>query len=468
VKVTFWGAAREVTGSRHLVEANGSRVLLDCGLFQGRRDESEAKNRDFGFDPASLDAVVLSHAHIDHSGALPALHKEGFRGRVHATSATADLCGTMLLDSAHIQEKEAEFLNRRRGRDRRGRGNVVPLYTTEDASALLERFVIRKLDKPFEVAKGISVVFREAGHMLGSATVDVGITEGGTTRRLVFSGDLGRKLLPVLRDPVMVPAADVLIMESTYGNKDHPPIQNVEDELAAVLKPVFDRGGKVIVPAFAVGRTQEVVFAVNNLLRKGVLPRVPIFIDSPLAVEVSEIFNRHPECYDDEIREVLNGPGDPFGFKSLSYVRSVEQSKALNARRGPFMVISASGMAENGRVLHHLRNSIGDPANLVLIVGYQAEHTLGRRLEEKQPVVRIFGEEVERRADVVRMEAFSGHGDRNDLFAFATAFPEKRPGRVFLVHGEPEQQDPFAARLRSEGGYRQVDTPRRGETFDLG
>lgn len=465
MRVTCWGAAGEVTGSRHLVETGRARVLLDCGLFQGRREESFLRNRRFGFDPQRLDAVVLSHAHIDHSGALPALGKAGFKRAVHGTAATVDLCGAMLLDSAHIQEKDAEFVNKRRGH---GRSNhVQPLYTAGDAEQILERLVSHPYGKPFEVAPGVEVVYRDAGHMLGSATVELRVRGSGSVRRLVFSGDLGRRALPILRDPAPVTGADFLLLESTYGNRVHPPAAQAEQELERILKPVFERGGKVIVPAFAVGRTQDVVYTLNTIMRRGGLPRVPIAIDSPLAVDVTAIFDRHPECYDDEIRRVLGGPGDPFGFRTMRYVHSVEESKALNGQRGPCLIISASGMAETGRILHHLRNSIGDPDNAVLLVGYQAEHTLGRRLQEQQPVVRIFGEEVERRAPVFHMEAFSGHADREELFAFATGFDEQKPGRLVLVHGEPEEQGPLAERLRREGGYARVELARRGETIEL-
>lgn len=466
MKLTFWGAAGEVTGSRHLVEAGGRRVLLDCGLFQGRRDETFLRNARFGFKPEGVEAVVLSHAHIDHSGALPALGLAGFRGRVHGTLATVDLCGTMLLDSAHIQEKDAEFVNKRHSGGK-GRGRVRPLYTTGDAQRILDRFVGHPYGKPFDVAPGFQAVYHDAGHMLGSAAVELRVTDGGAVRQLVFSGDRGRRNLPILRDPAPVPGADFLVMESTYGNRVHPPAEEVELELERILRPVFERRGKVIVPAFAVGRTQDVVYTLNNIFRRGGLPAVPVFVDSPLAVDATAIFNRHPECYDEETRQVLNGPGDPFGFRTMHYVRTVEESKALNERPGPCVIVSASGMAETGRILHHLRNSIGDPRNAVLIVGFQAENTLGRRLQEQQPVVRIFGEEVERRCPVFFMEAFSGHADREDLFAFAAGFRKQKPARLALVHGEPDQQEPLAERLRREGGFPRVDVPRRGETIEL-
>lgn len=464
MKITFWGAAREVTGSRHLLEVNGSRVLLDCGLFQGRRDESEAKNRHLGFNPGNVDAVVLSHAHIDHTGALPMLVQGGFRGRVHGTWATTDLCNIMLLDSAHIQEKDVEYVNKR-GR-RAGRPPREPLYTTEDAQKILEKLKPHPYDTPFEVAPGVSILYRDAGHMLGSASVEVRVTEVGRTRTLVFSGDWGRRQMPILRDPVPVPAADILIMESTYGDKIHPPAIGMADAMLEVLRPVFARGGKVIIPAFAVGRTQTAVYELGRLMKDGQLPRVPVYVDSPLAVDATEVMLRHPECYDDEMRELLAHPGDPFGFKMATYVRTAEESKALNDKKGPFVVISASGMAETGRVLHHLANNVGDPKNAVLIIGYQAEHTLGRRLRDHEPMVRIFGDEFEVRCDVFALDGFSGHGDRQDLMQFATGFTTHRPDRVFLVHGEPLQQDPFAERLRREGGYTRVDTPHIGQTYE--
>lgn len=463
MKITFWGAAREVTGSRHLIQANGSNVLLDCGLFQGRRDESEAKNRHLGFNAEQVDAVVLSHAHIDHTGALPMLARAGYRGRVHGTWATTDLCGIMLLDSAHIQEKDVEFVNKRNRRS--GRPSREPLYTTEDAEKILTRFKPHPYDTPFEVAPGISILYRDAGHMLGSATVEVRVAEKGATRTLVFSGDWGRKQMPILRDPVLVPAADILIMESTYGDKVHPPAVGMADAMLEVLRPVFARGGKVIIPAFAVGRTQTAVYELGRLMRDGRLPRVPVYVDSPLAVDATEVMLRHPECYDDEMRELLANPGDPFGFKMATYVRTAEESKGLNDKKGPFVVISASGMAETGRVLHHLANNVGDPKNAVLIIGYQAEHTLGRRLRDGEPVVRIFGDEFDVRCQVFALDEFSGHGDRHDLMQFATGFTAHKPERVFLVHGEPLQQDPFAERLRREGGYRQVDTPQIGQAY---
>lgn len=465
MKVTFWGAAREVTGSRHLIEANGSRVLLDCGLFQGRRDESEQKNRHFGFDAERVDAVVLSHAHIDHTGALPLLSKEGFRGRVHGTWATADLCGLMLLDSAHIQEKDVEYVNRH-GR-RRGRPDREPLYRVEDAERILERFKPHDYDRPFEVAKGIEVVYRDAGHMLGSATVEVRVTENGVMRRLVFSGDWGRKQLPILRDPVPLHAADFLIMESTYGARTHPPAVEMGGELTRILKPIFQNQGKVIIPAFAVGRTQTIVYELTKLIQSGALPRVPIYVDSPLAVDATTVFRRHPECYDEESREMLEGPGDPFGFRCVTYVQSVEESKSLNGKPGPMVIVSASGMAETGRILHHLANNIGKERNAVVLIGYQAEHTLGRRLKEMAPVVRIFGDDYERRCPVYSLDGFSGHGDSDDLFRFATGFSTTRPERIFLVHGEPEQQEPFAERLRTEGGFASVDAPHQGQTVPL-
>ena len=452
----FHGAARTVTGSRHLLSVNGRRVLLDCGLFQGRREESDRLNRRFGFEPGEVDAVVLSHAHIDHSGALPSLVKHGFRGKIHATLATADLLGVMLRDSAAIQEKDLEFLNKRRRRQ--GESPKEVLYGMHDADRAIDQTEGYSYHRAIPVVPGVTATFYDAGHILGSAIVVLDLEENGARRRLVFTGDLGRKNLPILRDPEIPAEADALIIESTYGDREHDPVERVEEKLAVLIQRIFARKGKLIVPAFAVGRTQELVYAISRLLRSGRIPGCCVYVDSPLAVNVTEIFRRHPETYDAEIQKVLHDTGDPFGFELIEYVRDVEESKALNEREGPFLVISASGMAEAGRILHHLRNGIGDPRNAVLIVGYQAENTLGRRLVEKAPEVRIFGEPVERRAEVVVMNEFSAHADRNELMSWVQGMKQK-PRRAFVVHGEETQSLPFAERLRLEGGIPEVWVP---------
>jgi metallo-beta-lactamase family protein len=456
VNLEFHGAARTVTGSRHLLTANGHRVLLDCGLFQGRREESDRLNRHFGFDPEQVEAVVMSHAHIDHSGALPSLVKRGFRGRVHGTLATADLMEVMLRDSAMIQEKDVEFLNKRR--HRQGESPKEPLYVREDAERAIKQVEGHPYHRAIPVVPGVTATFYDAGHILGSAIVVLDLQEQGVKKILIFTGDLGRNNLPILRDPEIPPEADALIIESTYGDREHDPVERVEEKLALLINRVFARKGKLIIPAFAVGRTQELVYAISRLLRSNRIPGCSVYVDSPLAVNVTEIFRRHPETYDAEIQKVLHDTGDPFGFQLLEYVRTVEESKRLNEKEGPFLVISASGMAEAGRILHHLRNGIGDPRNVVLIVGYQAENTLGRRLVENAPEVRIFGEVVERRAEVVVMNEFSAHADKNELMTWVQGM-NRKPAKAFVVHGDERQSLPFAERLKLDAGIPEVHVP---------
>jgi metallo-beta-lactamase family protein len=425
-------------------------------MFQGRRDEADRRNREFGFDPRTVDAVVLSHAHIDHSGALPSLVRNGFQGSIHATLATADLCSVMLRDSAAIVERDLEFVNRRRAE--RGQPPRQPFYKIEDAEDAIAQLEGHRYHAPTPIVPGVKATFYDAGHILGSAIVQLEIEEAGRTRTLVFTGDLGRKGMPILRDPETPPHADAVIIESTYGNREHAPIAQVDDQLVAVVNRVIARGGKLIVPAFAVGRTQELVYALARLFRAGRLPRCDIFVDSPLAVNVTSVFARHPECYDAEIRTVMRETGDPFGLGLLRRVHDVQESKQLNTRPPPFVVISASGMCEAGRILHHLKNGIGDARNCVLIVGFQAEHTLGRRLVERDPVVKIFGEPHELRAEVVVMNEFSAHADRNELMAWMREF-RQTPATVFVVHGEETQSRPFAARLETELGVARVVVP---------
>ncbi len=437
MKITFHGAARTVTGSQHLVEVNGQRLLLDCGLYQGSRRESFERNRNLPFEAESINAMVLSHAHIDHSGNIPNLVKMGFRGDIVCTFATRDLCSTMLLDSAHIQEKDAEFVNKKRAQ--RGEPPIEPLYKTEDAVSCLESFNAIGYHRQREILPGIHVTFLDAGHMLGSAIVvlDIEDHDAGRDVRLVFSGDLGRAGIPIIRDPETVDHADILILESTYGNRLHEPYEDSEKRLEAIVENTYKRGGAIVIPSFAVGRTQQLVYTLHKLMVRRDIPQIPVFVDSPLAINATSVYRLHPEAYDSEIRQFMLAEGDPFGFDMLQYTRSVEQSKELNFRRDPFIVISASGMAETGRILHHLRNRIGDPKNTVLIVGWQAPDTLGRRLVEHQPVVKIFGEEYEVHAQIEVLNGFSGHADCHELTDWAKAIT-KRPRQTFLVHGEPD------------------------------
>ena len=420
----FWGAAQSTTGSMHLLGIDGKRILLDCGLFQGRREETRQRNLSFPQSPSDYAAVVLSHAHIDHSGNLPNLVKQGFGGEIFATAATVDLCQAMLPDSAHIQERDLEYLNRKR--ERRGEPPVEPLYTMEDAQRTLDQFKATSYGKPFTVLSNLECTFLDAGHILGSAVVVLEAREDSTHRRVVFSGDLGRRDVPILRDPQTPDWADVLILESTYGNRRHEDIRGATERVYQVIERVAARGGKIIVPAFSVGRTQVFVYCLHELFNEGRLPRIPIFVDSPLSLNATEIFRRHPECYDAETREMLETSRDAFGFSGLHYVKSVEESKALNARPGPCVIISASGMCEAGRILHHLKNNIEDPANCVLVIGYMAENTLGRKIVERQNRVRIFGETYQLRAEVAILNVFSAHAGADDLAEFATQVAGRR------------------------------------------
>ena len=465
MKLTFWGAAGTVTGSKHLLElASGPRLLLDCGLFQGRRAEAAERNRDFGFDAASIDAVLLSHAHIDHSGLLPKLWQDGFRGRVYATHATYDLCALMLMDSAYIQEKDVHFVNKLRRK--KGEPAVEPLYTAEDAEGVLGHFVGVGYGKPFEPVPGVEVVYRDAGHILGSASMVLTIRENGRTVRLGFTGDVGNPGRPILRDPQPMDACDYLISESTYGGEVHPPPDKAKAGLEEVITSTSRRGGKVIIPAFAVGRTQEIVYALDQLWNEGRLPDIPVYVDSPLAINATAVYAAHPECYDADLRAYLHADDDPFGFARLTYVREAKNSKALNGQKVPMVIISASGMCEAGRILHHLRNNIEDPRNTVLIVGYCADHTLGKRIVERRPEVRIFGETHKLRARVEVMNSYSAHADEPGMLHFIQQMDRTHLKRIFLVHGEPARQERFKAAL-AEAGYTHVVMPQHGETVEL-
>jgi metallo-beta-lactamase family protein len=468
MKITFWGAAGEVTGSMHLVESGGRRFLLDCGLNQGRRKEADRKNRNLPFPGSSIDAVVLSHAHIDHSGNLPTLVKNGFSGPIFSTPATIDLCRWMLRDTAHIHEKDAEFLNKRlEHRKSMGleSGRVVPLYTTADAERTLPLLQPVPYHSPHTLAPGLNCVSYDAGHILGSSFVVLHEASGGASVRLGFSGDIGRPNLPIIRDPESMPPAEYLIMESTYGGRFHKGVSHVINKLADVVNRTAGRGGRIIVPAFAVGRTQQLVLLLHQLFNEKRIPNIPIFVDSPLALNVTAVHRDHPECFDDETREYLLHHEDPFGFERLQYIREVADSKKLNDLHGPFVVISASGMCEAGRILHHLRNNIEDPRNTVLITGFQAQDTLGRKLVEKWPEVRIFGEPMRVRAEISSLDELSAHADQGELMEWIRPLaPSLR--QVFLVHGEPQQSQTLAKLLHSTYNLN-VAIPAPGQSFDL-
>lgn len=457
-EVVFAGAAREVTGSCHIVHANGRTILLDCGLFQGRRADVHRKNTTLPVDARRIDAVVLSHAHIDHAGRLPLLARAGFRGPIYATTATRDLCEIMLADAAHIQEKDAEFLSRRK------REHLDPLYDGRDVARTMELMRGVRYDRSFDVTAGVKATFVDAGHILGSASVMLDCAASGGTRRLVFSGDIGRSGLAIIRDPVPPSGADLVLMESTYGNRDHPSVVGAKAELARVVKETALRGGKVLIPAFAVGRTQELVYDLHQLADEGAIPRLPIVIDSPLATKATAVFASHAEVFDTG-EAMVRSHGTPdarlFDFPLLRFTESIEDSKALNHQHGPMIIIAASGMAESGRILHHLLNGVSDARNTVLVVGFMAEHTLGRRIVERQPTLRIYGDEIPLHAQVEVIGGYSAHADRSELAAWIDAVRAGSPSLtdVWLVHGEPGAQDAFSATLASKGYRVHCPTP---------
>jgi metallo-beta-lactamase family protein len=469
MRVQFWGAARTVTGSMHLVEAGGHRVLLDCGLYQGKRQDAFRLNRELPFDARAIDAVVLSHAHVDHCGNLPSLVRAGFRGHIWCTSATRDVAAYILMDSAHVQEADVEYVNRRRARE--GKNPFEPLYTVEEALATLRLFVTAEYGHVVEPVPGMRVSFRDAGHILGSALVVVDVVEDGNTQRLLFSGDLGRGGLAILRDPEVPEGVDTLVIESTYGDRRHESA----DEAKAVLRRVIhetciERRGTVLVPAFALGRTQEIIYRLNELWEAGELPPVDVYVDSPLAINLTEVYRIHPECYNDAMRRMIvtDRDHDPLGWAKLHYLRTVEGSKMLNTLDQPAVIISASGMCEGGRILHHLANHIGDARTTLLFVGFQAENTLGRRIIDGNSPVRIFGEAHDVRARIVRVEGYSAHADRDELVRWATAVRDNgHVKRVFVVHGEEPAQAAFAQVLRDDVGLPDVRLPARAEEFAL-
>ena len=468
MQLEFVGAARTVTGSKHLVRTKHATVLLDCGLFQGRRNESIERNRNLGVDPRSITAVVLSHAHIDHSGALPMLAKQGYDRSVFCTPATRDLCAAMLADAAMIQDSDARFINKQIERDRVDMDRVEPLYGPDDVVRLLGQTIALPYHRRQTIAPGVDLTFFDAGHVLGSAITVLDIDEDGQKRRLVFTGDLGRKGMPILRDPECPPSADVLVMESTYGDRLHAPIAEMDAKLAEVLARVAKRGGKVVIPSFALERAQEIVFSLKSLKRQGKMPPMPVYVDSPLTVEITGVFKLHPECFDAETRALVEGRESPFDFEQLRYVSSTEDSKAIDAEQKPSIIISASGMCEAGRVLHHLKATLEDEKNAVLIVGFQAPDTLGRRLVEHRARVKVFGVERDVRAEVVVMNGFSAHADQKDLMDFAG---QARQGgklqKIFLVHGEPGPQEALT-RLLAKEGFSATRAPAPGERADIG
>ncbi len=456
MRIQFLGACRGVTGSKHLLTTNnGTKILIDCGLFQGRRAESRKKNREFSIDPSSLDAAVLGHAHIDHSGNLPNLAKQGYRGTVYATAPTDALCHYMLPDSAYLQEKDAEFINKKNRKH--GLPPIEPLYTIADALDAIRLIHPYNLDKWIRIADDVEIKFVEAGHILGAALTMFRITENGKKIKLAYIVDLGRKNLPLLRDPKQIRNIDYAIMESTYGNRLHEPIEKAKKLLSDTINRTYQRGGKIIIPSFAVERTQELLYFIHELEGEGQIPKIPIFIDSPLAVNVTEVFTHFVNWFDDETKRFYDRGDDPFAFAQVEYVRSVDRSKELNNLTTPAIIISASGMAEAGRILHHLMNNIGSDRNTIMIVGFMAQNTLGRRLADGWKEVSIFGDKYKVKADVVVSHAFSAHADKNELLEYARKLGKVK--KMFIVHGEEKQALEYALAVKDLKNIKEVYVP---------
>jgi metallo-beta-lactamase family protein len=465
MKLQFFGAAQEVTGSQHLLSVNGKNILFDCGLYQGKRKIAFEVNRNLPFNPSEIDMVILSHAHIDHSGNIPNLVKGGFNGSIYATTATVDLCQLMLRDSAYLQEKDVRFVNKKR--IKQNKVPFEPLYTIDEAEEALKHFIGVQYDKAIDIAPGVHATFFDAGHILGSAGILLEIRENGKYTRLGFSGDIGRPEMPVLRDPNILRDLDVLIMESTYGNRLHPVTEEIEEELALVVNESIKAGGKIIVPAFAVGRTQLLVYILHKLFNQNRIPQFPIFVDSPLAVNTTEVYRSHPECFDRETYRIfLDNYEDPFGFNRLTYIRDAAKSKELNELKGPCMIISASGMAEGGRILHHLKNNIENPGNLILFAGYAAQETLARKIMDGAEEVSILGDVYKVKASVKKMDYFSGHADQKGLLEYLSYSSPHKLKKVYLVHGEPEEAEPLKEKIINKG-YRNVYYPVKKERVEI-
>ncbi|MEO0234051.1 MAG: MBL fold metallo-hydrolase [candidate division WOR-3 bacterium] len=456
MKITFFGAAKEVTGSKFLLETGQKRVLVECGLFQGKRKESEIANLNFPFDPKSLNMVLLSHAHIDHSGNIPNLVKQGFDSEIVSTYATVDLLKPMLIDSAHIHEKDIEFLNKKN----KNPENKQPIYTVRDAELSFKYFKGINYYSELEIEKDLKVTFLDAGHILGSSQ----ILFERNGKRMLFTGDLGRKHLPIIRNPDIIKDIDILIMESTYGDRIHPDIRESRENLKKVIEGVKRKKGNLIVPAFSVGRTQELLYDLFMLKEEGYDLGMNIFVDSPLTVNITKVFREHPECYDRDMMNLFNYNKDPFNFEGLYYIQDAEESKKLNSMKESKIIISASGMCEAGRILHHLKNNIENPSNTILITGFMASNTLGRKIVEKEEKVKIFGEEYRLKAEVVIMNEYSAHADRNDLINYVKSLNPKR--EIYLVHGEEKQINSLKDALK-EYGYENVIIPFKGDSFDI-
>jgi metallo-beta-lactamase family protein len=465
MKIYFHGAARTVTGSKHLIHYGNKQVLLDCGMFQGHGQESDELNRHLGFNPLTLDAMILSHAHIDHAGLIPRLVAEGYKGPIYCTSATYDLCTIMLEDSAHIQESDVRYLNKRRLRQ--GKEPLKPIYTSEDVAVALKQFVQIPYHSAFQIDENLEVMFTDAGHILGSAIVNLKIQEAGQTVRVAFTGDLGRLHPRIIKNPEPFPQCDVLITESTYGDRLHDEEEHTLDHLLKiVVETCVMKKGKLIIPAFSVGRTQEIVYALDRLSNAGQLPQIPVYVDSPLSTNATNIMRNHPECFNESVQDYLEKDPDPFGFARLTYIREAEQSKKLNGLKDPCIIISASGMAEAGRIKHHIANNISNPSTTILIVGHCEQGSLGARLARGDEELRIFGELYQRKAHVEVMGSFSAHGDYKEMLEILSCQDASQVRKTFLVHGEYDTQLKWEKRL-NDAGFKYTIIPEKGEEFRL-
>ncbi|MFO8058884.1 MAG: MBL fold metallo-hydrolase [bacterium] len=469
ISLCAYGAAEEVTGSKHLLSFPGGRVLLDCGMFQGSRKKSWEKNEKLGFEANSIDSVLLSHAHFDHSGAIPILTKNGFTGNVFCTPATREISSLIMMDSAHLQAQDVEFLNKKQERNGAG-GNSAPLtphYDESEVLSSLDHFVTVSYHREFWAGDGVKAEFYDAGHILGSALVRLELRDGDRTVSVGYTGDLGREGMAIIRDPEVLPPIDYLVLESTYGNRVHEEMDQALEELSEVVNRAWNRGGKVIIPAFSVGRTQELVYHLHLLYDRKRIPDIPVYVDSPMAVNATSIFRTHPECYDKETRQAfLEHHRNPFGFETLRFITSTDQSKSLNKSDEPMIIISSSGMCEGGRILHHLIHNITDPNNVILIVGFMAQHTLGRRIADRESEIKIFGDKYPVRARVKIINAFSAHADYNEIRDWTGKLSQKDLKGVFLVHGEPEAQEHLAGVLK-EDGIRRVEVLEFGKEVEL-
>jgi metallo-beta-lactamase family protein len=466
MEVKFLGAAREVTGSKHLIStSNGKKILLDCGMYQGKGMETDTLNRNLGFDPATIDHLILSHAHIDHAGLIPYIYRLGFRGSVIATNATRDLCAFMLADSGNIQEHDTITFNKKRAK--RGQPPVEPLYTKADAVECMKLFIGVPYDRKFNIDPNTKVKFTNTGHMLGGGVINLEIKEDNVIKRIAYTGDIGRPTNRILRAPDSFPQTDVLITESTYGDRLHKGLSEAENELLdVVLDTCVRKKGKLIIPSFAVGRTQELVYSLNNLFNAGKLPMVDIYVDSPLAFNVTNVFRLHPECFNKNILDVIEKDPDPFGFNRLFYIQSSEDSKKLNQIKKPCIIISASGMMEAGRIKHHLANNISNPKNTILVVGYCSPSTLGARIVRGEKQVSIHGNQYVVNAEIRKLESFSGHGDYKEMIGFLNCQNKKLIKQTIIVHGEYETQQHYKTILEGEG-YSNIKIPAVGDTIEV-